>query len=113
MLNMCYHHQYLRRTITNFNCEACQLHKVGGRPYGHLGARDVDRAPWREVCVDLIGPWKVQVHGRVYEFNALTSIDPVANLTEIIQVQENSSCHGSLDTLVHNVVCMIMEEESS
>jgi transposase InsO family protein len=92
-LNMRYHHQYLRRTITNFNCEACQFHKVGGRPYGHLGARDVDGTPWREVCVDLIGPWTVQVHGRVYEFDALTSIDPVTNLTEIIQVQEKSSEH--------------------
>jgi hypothetical protein len=84
-LNMRYHHQYLRRTITNFNCEACQLHKVGGRPYEHFGARDVNGNPWHEVCVDLIGPWTVQVHGRVYEFDALTSINPVTNL--------NRPCH--------------------
>jgi hypothetical protein len=45
-LNMHYHHQYLRRTTTNFNCKTCQFHKVGGRPYGHFGARDVDGAPW-------------------------------------------------------------------
>ena len=86
---MRYHHQYLRRTITNFNCEACQLHKVGGRPCGHFGARDVNGTPWHKVCVDLIGHWTVQVHGRVYEFDSLTSIGPVTNLTEIIKSKRN------------------------
>ena len=43
-LNMHYHHQYLRRTINNFNCEACQLHKVGGRPYGRFGGSE--RCGW-------------------------------------------------------------------
>ena len=57
--------------------------------------RCIDGNPWREVCVDLIGPWTVQVHGRVYEFDALTTIDPVTNLTEIIQVQEKTSEHIS------------------
>jgi hypothetical protein len=46
-LNMRYHHQYLCCTITNFNCEACQLRTVGGRPYGHFGARDVNGNPWQ------------------------------------------------------------------
>jgi hypothetical protein len=29
-------------------------------------------APWEEVAVDLIGPWKVKVNGQRVEFNALT-----------------------------------------
>ena len=44
-------------------------------------------APWQEVCVDLIGPWKVQLGNQTIEFRALTSIDPVTNLTEIIRVE--------------------------
>ena len=92
-LSLRYHHEYLRRTIDRFNCEACQLHKSRQRGYGHFAPREVDNTPWREVCVDLIGPWTVQVHGRPYEFNALTCIDPVTNLTEIVQIQEKSSEH--------------------
>lgn len=92
-MGMRYHHEYLRRTIDRFVCDACQHHKVGGRQYGHMGSRDVSGNPWHEVCVDLIGPWTVKVHNRVYEFDALTAIDPVTNLTEIIQIQKKTSEH--------------------
>ena len=92
-LQLRYYHEYLRKYIDEFNCEACQFHKSQGRGYGHLAPRDVNGNPWTEVCVDLIGPWVVQVHGRPYEFSALTCIDPVTNLTEIIQIQEKTSDH--------------------
>ena len=64
-----------------------------GRGYGHFGERDVQGNPWHEVDIDLIGPWQVQVHGRVYNFEALTCIDPVTNLTELIQISEKTSNH--------------------
>eukprot|EP00978_Attheya_sp_CCMP212_P027179 scaffold90819_cov35-Attheya_sp.AAC.1 len=59
-------------------------------------------APWREVAVDLIGPWKVKL-GNVpnedgqesyVEFNALTCIDPVTNLVELIRINNKTAAHS-------------------
>jgi hypothetical protein len=41
--------------------------------------------------VDLIGPWKVQVRGNPYEFFALTAIDTITNLVELIRVDDKNS----------------------
>ena len=41
--------------------------------------------------MDLIGPWIVQVRGNPYEFFALTAIDTVTNLVELIRVHEKNS----------------------
>ncbi len=37
--------------------------------------------------MDPIGPWTVQVHGRPYEFEALTVIDTVTNLVELVRIE--------------------------
>eukprot|EP00978_Attheya_sp_CCMP212_P032675 scaffold128677_cov51-Attheya_sp.AAC.2 len=58
-------------------------------------------APRREVTVDLIGPWKVKLgHLPVVNeeeayvtFNALTCIDPVTNLTELIRIDGKTAAH--------------------
>ncbi len=47
--------------------------------------------PFEECAVDLIGPSIVQVHGSPYEFFALTSIDTVAKLVELITVDNKTS----------------------
>ena len=49
--------------------------------------------PFEEVAVDLIGPWKVLIRGKPYEFNALTAIDTVTNLVEIVRVDRTTSEH--------------------
>jgi hypothetical protein len=41
--------------------------------------------------VDLIGLWVVQVRGNPYEFDALTIIDTVTNLVELIRVDKKTS----------------------
>ncbi len=41
--------------------------------------------------MDLIGPWIVQVRGNPYEFSALTAIDTVTNLVELIRVDNKTS----------------------
>ena len=47
-------------------------YKVDGRGFDHLPARGVRTAPWEQVDIDLIRPWKVQTRtGRIYEFSAL------------------------------------------
>jgi hypothetical protein len=43
-------------------------------------------APWEEVAIDLIGPWKVKVNGQQVEFNALTCIDTALNLVKLIRI---------------------------
>jgi hypothetical protein len=40
--------------------------------------------------VDLIGPWIVQVCENPYEFSALTAIDTVTNLVELIRVDDKN-----------------------
>ena len=43
-------------------------------------------APWDEVAVDLIGPWKIKINGKMFVFNALTCVNPITNLVKIIRI---------------------------
>ena len=88
-----YWHPNLRSYIDKFACGICQKHKLSGRQFGLLPERDVRTHPWQEVAVDLIGPWAVNIRDQWYEFNALTSIDMVTNLVEIIRVDRKTSAH--------------------
>ena len=49
--------------------------------------------PFKECAVDLIGPWMIQVRDKPYEFNALTMIDTVSNLLELVQINDKTSAH--------------------
>ena len=77
-----------------FRCENCQKNKLIGPGYGLLPPRHAPLTPWSEVMVDLVGPWKVKIdqNDDVY-FNALTCIDPVSNLVEMIRIQNKTSAH--------------------
>ena len=88
-----YFHPNLRSYIDKFACEICQKHKLSGRQFGLLPERDVRTHPWQEVAVDLIGPWAINIRDQWYEFNALTCIDMVTNLVEIIRVDRKTSAH--------------------
>jgi hypothetical protein len=50
-------------------------------------------APWEEVAINLIGPWKVKVNGQQVEFNALTCIDTALNLVELIRIHNKTAKH--------------------
>jgi hypothetical protein len=63
MLNQHYHHPKLRYHIEKLNCKDCQKYKLAGRGYCFLPKREVRVAPWEEVAINLIGPWKVKVNG--------------------------------------------------
>ncbi len=62
-LNLCYHHPKLCYHIETLKCKDCQKYELAGRGYGLLPKREVRIAPWEEVAIDLIGPWKVKVNG--------------------------------------------------
>ena len=55
--------------------------------------REMWTEPFEEVAVDLIGPWKIKLNKEEYEFNALTSIDTVTNLVEIVRINRKTSQH--------------------
>ncbi|GKY96404.1 hypothetical protein MPSEU_000599900 [Mayamaea pseudoterrestris] len=90
-----FYHPKLKQRVEHLvgACDTCQRNKGGSRQYGELPARDVRVAPWYEVHVDLIGPWKVSVNGIDCYFRALTMIDPVTNLVEIVRYQDKSAYH--------------------
>eukprot|EP00978_Attheya_sp_CCMP212_P029762 scaffold106883_cov35-Attheya_sp.AAC.1 len=102
-INTHFYHPKIRERVIALcsKCDACQRYKANNRGYGHPPPREADMAPWREVCVDLIGPWKVKLghlpvvnEAEAYvTFNALTCIDPVTNLTELIRIDGKTAAH--------------------
>ena len=62
---------------------------MDGKGFGLLPEREVRSIPFEECAVDLIGPWVVR--GNPYEFDALTVIDTVTNLVELIRVDDKAS----------------------
>ena len=90
-----FHHPKLKAMVEEVrkDCQVCRKYKLQGPGYGELSSRQVTVAPWEEVHIDLIGPWRVPMHGREVEFNALTCIDPVTNLVEIVRIDRKTAQH--------------------
>ena len=90
-----YHHEDFSSCVKKVikNCEYCRKHKLPGRGYGLLPERELRIAPFEEVAVDLIRPWKVKVRGKEVTFNALTIIDPVTNLVELVRIDNKTALH--------------------
>ncbi len=51
-------HTTIRRYIKT--CRSCQVNKRHSQKYGHLPPKLVITAPWRALCVDLIGPYTLK-----------------------------------------------------
>jgi hypothetical protein len=79
MLNQRYHQPKLRYHNDKLKCKDCQKYQFADHGYGLLPKQEVWIAPWEEVAINLIGPWKVKVNGGQVEFNALTCIDAASN----------------------------------
>jgi hypothetical protein len=103
-LNQRYYHPRLHYHINKLKCKDCQKHKLAGRGYGLLTKQEVRIAPWEEVAIDLIGPWKVKVNGGQVEFNALTCIEMASNLVKLIHVDNKTAKHIR-DKLTQNWLC--------
>jgi hypothetical protein len=85
-------------------CKDCQKHKLAGHGYGLLPEQEVWIAPWKEVAINLIGPWKVKVNGQQVEFNALTCIDTALNLVKLIRV-DNKTAEHKRDKFTQSWLC--------
>ena len=77
----------------SYVCDTCQKNKQIGVGYGLLPPRHAAMMPWDSVAVDLVGPWKINVNNQDLEFNALTCIDPVTNLVEMVRIDNKTSRH--------------------
>ena len=84
----------VRRMVSS--CTICPRVRTTHVPYGHLAPRQAPIAPWSEVHVDLIGPWKLNIRGIEVPFMALTMIDPVTNLVELVRIENKRSEHVAL-----------------
>lgn len=88
-----YFHPQLRSFCERFHCDICQREKLDGPGYGHLPEREMKEAPWTEVAVDCIGPWTIEVNGQQCELKALTCIDTVTNLVELVRLDNGTAEH--------------------
>jgi hypothetical protein len=68
-------------------CRSCQVNKRHSQKYGHLPPKLVITTPWKELCVDLIGPYTLKgKDGLSIDFMCLTMIDPTTNWFEIVEL---------------------------
>jgi hypothetical protein len=91
-------HPDLRGKVENVvtKCDTCQRQKQTGRLYGEAPPREATAHPWREVAVDTIGPWTLEVGGHSIQFRALTIIDMVTNLVELKRLDNMTAAHVGL-----------------
>jgi hypothetical protein len=56
--------------VDNLNYDFCQRNKLNGKGYGFLPEHEVQSILFEECTMDLIRPWKVQVHGKPHKYEA-------------------------------------------
>ncbi len=90
--------------IEKLKCKDCQKYILAGCGNGLLPKQEVRIAPWEEVAINLIGPWKVKVNDQQVEVNALTCIDTALNLVKLIHV-DNKTAEHIRDKLTQSWLC--------
>jgi hypothetical protein len=73
------------------SCPECQIYKNQRKSYGFLPAKEAEVLPWHTVCVDLVGPYRVQAMNNVRPLLALTMLDPATGWFEIIEIPDKTS----------------------
>ena len=93
-----FYYQSLKISVETYiqSCDTCQCTKLPGMGYNHLPPQDTLIAPWFDVAIDLIRPWQIIIGHQVFSFQALTCIDTVTNVAEIIWINNKSSKHISM-----------------
>jgi hypothetical protein len=79
----------MRTTIRKYvkSCRSCQVNKRHSQKYGHLPPKLVITAPWKAICVDLIGPYTLKgKDGSSIDFMCLTMINPATSWFEIVEL---------------------------
>jgi transposase InsO family protein len=94
-LRMHFHHPQLQNRVEEevSKCDPCQRLKVVGRGHGETASREAPLSPWQQVAIDLIGPWTLTIGEVKQSFSALTMVDVVTNLVEIVRVNNKTAAH--------------------
>jgi hypothetical protein len=73
-------------------CLLCQKAKVTNQKYGKLPAKLAEENPWDTLCVDLIGPYKIQRKNKKdLKLWCLTMIDPATGWFEMEQIDNKTA----------------------
>ena len=67
-------------------CDAWKRAKRGTRGMGKIPLKDIETEPWKDVAVDLAGPWVVTIDGEQVQFQTFTIIDVFSGWVEIIPI---------------------------
>ena len=79
--------------VCPIHCTASKT--ISGKEHGHHSVKQARLVPWDKIHVDCIIPWTITaVDGAEYEFNALTCINPVTNLVDIIRLNGSNPKAG-------------------
>ena len=84
----------MTKQVTQFvqHCEYCQRFNKQTVKYGHVPPKQIKHLqPWEEVAVNMIGPWRITINNFEYQFRALTCIDTIIGLPEVIPVDNATS----------------------
>ena len=94
-----FHHPGICATVQKVvsACPVCPQVCHASPQHGQLAPQDAPITQWSKVHVDYIGPWFVKVNGQELKFDALTMIEPVTNLLEVVHLQgskngDNTKC---------------------
>jgi len=68
---------------------------------GKVPIKETETEPWRDIAIDLSGPWKAMVNGKERFFHTLTIIDVFTKWPEIIHI----------DTKTKQPIADLMEQE--
>ena len=84
-----FNHPRIRATVQTVMsaCPVCPQVCLASPQHGQLAPRDAPITPWSEVHGDYIRPWSVKVNGQELRFDALTMIEPVTSLLEVVHLQ--------------------------
>ena len=91
-----FYHPSLSERARSFACDTCQRVKSGTRGVGHFPPREVNLAPWQQVDIDLIGPWRVETRTKgTLEFYALTCIDRTTGFPDAVRIDRKTALEVS------------------
>ncbi|KAG7357555.1 reverse transcriptase RNA-dependent DNA polymerase [Nitzschia inconspicua] len=85
----------MRETIAELikKCDACQRAKRGNKGYGLIPLKDVETEPWKDIAIDLSGPWKATIDKKIVIFHTLTIIDVFTGWVEILPIDTKKKEH--------------------
>ena len=81
----------MREQITNYvrACPMCQLNKHKQEHYRHLPPKEAEADIWDKMCIDLIGPYKIQQKEQPDLIcKCVTMIDPASGWFKIHQYND-------------------------